>query len=732
MTVEVFNPPQTDDAIRAPLEALRSRIRRYVWIDGLAAGAVWLGLAFWLSLAVDWFFEPPAAVRAGLLIGTLVILGGVLWELVGRRAFVHLGDSSMALLLERRFPHLQESLLTAVELGPSDETGTGSEPIEPDRDPRNADEAAIPVSAGRWHSEMLAHTRRRAAERAAGLSVAAVLNPRPLRRRIAAAIFLLAAVAALAVAWPHVAGVWTRRCLLMADELWPRRARLAVDGFPGGVAKVARGGDLEIVARADTSMPLVPQVVHIRYRMEGGARGRLAMTRIGAAEPGKDPFQEFSYTFRGLLTPVRLDVLGGDDAVRDLRIEVVDSPTLEMSIKCEYPKYTRLAPRQMPVTGTMPIPRGSRVTVLGRANKDLVRIQVASVQEQPASPPEVMEPAADRRSFAYAIERLDKDATLAFSLLDADGIRSREPVRLALAALPDEPPRLSVQLRGIGPAITPKARLPVAGRVADDYGIARAWFEAVVDQQAPVEQAVPVPGDRPTEVAVDDALEVEPLGIAPGRKLLASLKAADGCDLAGEPNVGSSERWLLDVVSPEQLRAMLDARELVLRQRFEAIVHEVAETGDLLARFDALRVERAMQNGRKNAHETLGVSEAFDDIRLQLVNNRIDTEELIGRLQSGIATPLRDIAERMFPELERRLEGLRAVLEDQEAAVAKRDHAQEQNDAILAAMKEVLNRMLELENFNEAVELLRQIIQHQEKLNHQTKERQKQKLRDLR
>ena len=61
------------------------------------------------------------------------------------------------------------------------------------------------------------------------------------------------------------------------------------------------------------------------------------------------------------------------------------------------------------------------------------------------------------------------------------------------------------------------------------------------------------------------------------------MKAADLCDLrpAG-PNVGISERWLLDVVSPEQLRAMLEARELVLRQRFEAIIQDVTETRDLL------------------------------------------------------------------------------------------------------------------------------------------------------
>ena len=46
---------------------------------------------------------------------------------------------------------------------------------------------------------------------------------------------------------------------------------------------------------------------------------------------------------------------------------------------------------------------------------------------------------------------------------------------------------------------------------------------------------------------------------------------------------------------------MLEARELVLRQRFEAIIQEVTETRDLLARMDfaAGRQGRCGQTGRQ-------------------------------------------------------------------------------------------------------------------------------------
>ena len=52
-------------------------------------------------------------------------------------------------------------------------------------------------------------------------------------------------------------------------------------------------------------------------------------------------------------------------------------------------------------------------------------------------------------------------------------------------------------------------------------------------------------------------------------------------------------------------------------------------------------------------------------------------------------------------------------------------------DVILAAMRQVLAKMIELEDFNEAVRLLREIIEAQERLKQQTGRLHKEKLRQL-
>jgi hypothetical protein len=421
----------------------------------------------------------------------------------------------------------------------------------------------------------------------------------------------------------------------------------------------------------------------------------------------------------------------------------------------------------------MQLPVGARIAVRARSNKDLVGVTVESALEEPPKAPEPLTPSAgDPRRFAYTIDKLVKDKTLLFTLADTDGIKSREPVRLTLSALEDRRPELSVQLRGIGSAVTPQASIPAAGRVDDDYGIARVWFEYAIDKQEPKIAPIASPPGNATQYNLSQTFDVRPLALKPGQKLALCVRAEDRFDLMAGPNVGTSDRWLLDVVTPEQLRTMLQSRELVLRQRFESLIKDVTDARDSLARVDfapapagppakapspgskgaepgdvpevrpdrsperlaaqrLMQVQWAQQNSRKSAYETAGLAEAFLQMREELINNRIDTEELKLRLEDGIAKPLKRVADEMFPELDRRLDRLQLALADPAAGSESLKQALQQVDAILQVMRQVLGRMIELEDFNEAVELLKSILQSERSLHEETKRRHKEKLRDL-
>src|SRR5262245_21610887 len=107
------------------LGRLRGRIRRYVALEGTAIVLVVVGAAFWVSLAIDYWFELTSPARAFLL---AVVMAGVAVAFVwyfALRVLRGLRHRGLALVLERHFPQLNDRLITAVEL--SDSPGERSE-----------------------------------------------------------------------------------------------------------------------------------------------------------------------------------------------------------------------------------------------------------------------------------------------------------------------------------------------------------------------------------------------------------------------------------------------------------------------------------------------------------------------------------------------------------------------------------------------------------------------------
>jgi hypothetical protein len=837
MSVEIQQQPLAP-RIAALLSSLRLRIRGYVWTEGLAAIVVTLGLAFWLSLAFDWLFEPPWQVRAAMLVVTGAAVLAVANRLIFSRVFRPIDDTNLAVVLERRFRDYHDSLLTTVELNTQSAHRTG------------------------FNQQMLDDTRRQAVERSQHVRLNEVFRMGPLVRTLVGAAALAVSILVFAVTAREAFATWVHRVVLLdRDMLWPRANHVRVQGFPADrTLKVAKGFDFEVAALADlTGKFKLPENVQIRYHTADGTRGRDNMTAVGVAGP-RDPDQKYAYVFKGVTSSIGFDVYGGDDRDRDYHIEVVDNPTIShMELACKYPEYTGRPANTVPASALVQLPQGTEVTISCETNKDLEQVVITQmVGDKLTTFADLnLSTVGDHRHFTTPMMVLNEDTTLLFELHDADGIRTRDPVRLVLAARADEIPMVALRLRGISSAITPQARLPVAGEAHDDYGLSRLWFEYQLDQSKNANRRViqtvepaptnsqtdetaaksTVPGEvdfrasitasdgrprtqveiKPTDgealdikrlAEISDTLHREGvktpddlahvnlpeaqslaaaiktqeqldqlLAFTPkvGQQLLFTLKAADNCTLGPAPNVGQGERYQLDIVPPEQLLSMLEGRELMLHQQFEVIYQEMLDSREALARIDFvssdakklddgkgaepgdtdhpkgaepgdktngdkgtdssdpkriselrdLRVARAIDNSDRSAHETLTVADSFDDIREEMINNRVDTPELQNRLKNQIADPLRHISVDMFPELRQRLTQLRQVLDKPAAGPEKLQAAVEQSDAILKEMKAVLDKMLELDTFNDVVEKLRDIISAQEQLNRHTQEKQK-------
>ena len=153
------------------------------------------------------------------------------------------------------------------------------------------------------------------------------------------------------------------------------------------------------------------------------------------------------------------------------------------------------------------------------------------------------------------------------------------------------------------------------------------------------------------------------------------------------------------------------------------VVVESAAAGADPAPADGWQIEagRLAESATRAAGETLEIAAAFRTIRAELDNNALLNEELEGRLVGQIAVPLTALAKGDLP-------GLSSVARG--AAAPDRDLLLSRTDEVLTRMRAVLDKMMELESYNEVIELLRGVIRTQEEIRSETLRRQRQRARE--
>lgn len=737
--------------LHSVLSRLRRLIRLYVWVEGLAATVAVAGTLFWLGLAVDWLMEPSPPVRIVLVVAAMATIFAVSYRWLFSRAVRPLGDSNLALLLERRYPQLNDSLLTSLRL----------QNIQANGDIEYA---------------LLEHSARTALKRLGGTRMRNVLNFTPAFRTVAMAAAMLVTIGMFGYFARDTFGFWIQR-LMLSEKPWPRQTRLFVEGFRPGPhgrrsEKIGRGADFKLVVRADAGLAEPPpDIVEMRYRKPNGIRGRVSLTRIGRAVPGRDAYQRYEYTLKHVTQPLTIQIVGGDARIDDLYLEVVEVPQIvEMMLRCRYPSYLGRKDRTLVVSGTMQVPSGTDMTIAARANKHLTQVRVIEVP--PSGDPEIVHPdVSDPHRFRHTLGRVEGDRRLLFELTDIDGVHTQTPYRLALEAMRDAPPQVRIRVAGVGQSVTPNARIRLSGQVQDDYAVHRVWMESRVDEQSPVSTSLVTDNKPMAELDIAHVLDASKLPEderwEPDQKVNLAVKASDAYDLAGGPNVGTSQLFVFDVVTSDELRSILQRRELLLRRRFETIRAEMMDTRDLMTRIPAatqldpeppeilanepepadqqsekrkdftadpktrLRLARTIQNIERAAHESGEVADAFEVIRDELVNNRIDSVEHRTRLEQGIVQPLRGLSTGRLPALEDELRAIQAKAADQPAQNEDIRNVLRIADEILVEMQKILDAMLELESYNEVIEMLRDIIDEQQSIQQRTKQQRQDKLRQL-
>ena len=694
--------PTLDESVTARLRAVAARLRGYVLLEGVAWVIGFLFVAAVVQFSLDYGTRGLRwSMRASL--SALIVAGAawVLWHRVISPLRVRVGLAETANLIERRFPDLSSLLVSAVRFS----LGEVGSP-----------EANSPT--------LVASVVSSVGPRVRSLDFNTVLDPRRARRSAfgVGGALLMALIAALAM--PEVMRLWFARNVLLQNVEWPRRTHLSVD-LPHGELVGARGDDLTVQAYAEG---VQPREVEIVFTTASGQRGRETMVTVGS-----EGAYRFRYTFKNAQEDFVFHLEGGDDETQTFPARLLERPRVTWSqLRIVPPAYTRLEAFTLGdgERAAQVLP-GSDVTFTIAANKPIAQAVLMAGNKTVA--PAV----ADGERHVVTISPKDTQ-TYHFSLVDEFGLEDKQPIRFALRVVKDEPPRVRMKLPGVGEMVTPEAVLPIELEFADTYGLASAELvfqvtrDGARDQGGSVlrEGSIPLATFRPHLTTFSTSLtwSVSSEGVTPGDRLTLFARAADFDDVSG-PNSAESPPIALRVVTRDELLAELARREQEFRMDFERLIDSQEQLrGRLLTLIGLSNSEGGSEEfsttvvtlerrQRSIAGSVNVVRQQVEQVLAEHRINQLATQSIEERLGLGIAEPLGRLTTRDLPDA---ADTIRRWSRDPQGEVGLT--VDPQQVALLSQMRAILANMLQWEGYQEAVNMLRDILRLQNELRTETKD----------
>ena len=732
--------------------------------------AIWLGAMFWVGLAIDYLpvllgaSEMPWNARLNLLLLVAAVLLYITLRWILSRLLVRMSDRSMALLMERQFGVFHDSLVTVVELA------------------GHRSDASDVTQKMLFHSEQHALQQLRKVRLAEIFNLTPLARKMGVVAVLGASLFGLDYVArdSLDLAFRRLyllsSDDWPRRAEIMIDGF--RDGRLKVARGSNVSLRVFAMANKHV---PDYCTVYYHTEQGDRGRVHMRRRGRVHRGRqefIYDGVPFKSILSNVRFDVLGFdhrLKDHQLQVVDSP-SLTDVQLDCTFPDYLvDEELGIHLPRTERLTP------GTR-LPTGTRILIRATADKPLTHIELLDTTTGNLQEWSVAGNTDSSAEFTYEIRELVDDVAFAVTLHDVDGVSNKQPFRIMIGAVRDAVPQVAVNLQGIGNAATPQAMIPIQGRITDDNALEDAWFHLrQIMQPADAEDAEQTDQNQ-NGTSEDAATTVEhkfPITLWPGaeqqhsldlreqqrdptrrfqlqagQRVVLMVRATDRYDLDDKPHVGSSDPFGLEIVTADQLISRLETAEISLRRRLQQVVEELHGTRDSVIRvrssFDdgsssdedgaepgdeeavdakalqrsrslrLLRVHRAAQDVLRSKEEVYGIGLAFDDIRAELINNRVDTTERIEHIQREIADPLKEIARAAYPLAVQTLEALESALDETQRRVTLAESAVGKMDEILLDLEHILKQVLDLESYNELIDIVRSIIDDQDRLIEET------------
>lgn len=704
-------------AARARLQQQKKRARTGIWIETLGVVALLVVAYAVPTLLTDRFLRLEWIFRA-LLLGTFAI---VVVRTVRRRLMqplvVQLSDEEIALAVERKSPELEQALISSLQFD-VDLAQEGSRSIE--------------------SRELKARVVQDMRDRLHAIPFARAIDARRVRKFALGIVTMLVFFGAWAGIDTQSLGIWASRNVFLTNTDWPRYTTLAFAGAEDGVVRLPQGDALTV--RVDVQGP-VPDQMFLDYAFgEAGGDGDAGTEPMSRTGDG-----EFSWSIDSVLEDLTLTVQGGDSLPVELRVQIVERPRIDdLGIRVTLPDYMEREPYDVPPTeGELRLPRGAMLTLSGTSQKDLQQAFLLFGNDRKVP----LTLGGDGRSFGGDF-RPEQTGLLTIDVIDSDSLGAGTPPKLLLRVGEDKPPTIESRLRGIGSAISFKARIPVELKVRDDFGLREvgAVMRAVEDtprDRGPGDEGADPIADAPwqdaqptydstfersalryeTEASVDlmtwnkEPREDSPANpIRPGMLLSLRYWAKDNFG-PGDPQEGSSETMTFRVVTNEQLIEELRRRQVEQRDELQGVTDEedaamlqLIETVNPNEAGEKALLARTLFKALARRQQTLGrrtrfVEEAYQRILWEYENNRLIESNKIRQTENLITVPLDQLAREAFPASARLVDRFLRTGDE-----TVRDEAVESYREIKMRLQAVLKHMEQMEKLAALLEELRNVI----------------------
>jgi len=723
-TTTTTMPFDIPSPVAVRLRGLRRKIAAWLLVDGFSRFLFWVIVLIGVDLGIDWLFRMDRPQRGVVLVMMAAALVLIAYRRLVRPLSLSPADDALCLKVEDQHKQLGQSLISAVQFS------------------RIGDVRSLGVSP-----VLVRATIDHGVRSATAVDFGGALNRARFRGNLAMLCLLAAGLIGIGVgvAYTNTMSTWFYRNILLADRPWPRDTYLIVRGVDKGRVVIPRGDDWPLIVDVSEDSRHLPDRVYVDFRPAYG-RPSEVIERV-------QDKRRFTTEFKNVVEPFRFRVRSRRSRTSWMTVDLVDRPSVEeLRLHVTAPDYAGGEKEELPSgRGPYYVLPGSHLDIQGTANKPLSSATLTAAGRTHRLT------ISDETRFSGHVAAEDLVAgPYDISLVDTESptpLISRRPTRFTIKVKPDRAPRIRAKLIGISGMVVPGASIPIDLRITDDFAVTAAalryrWRTETSDAEGNT-------GVLPLEVEKDElgksslsmevVFELGPLKIPADAGLNFHVEANDNDAISG-PKTGKSTEFLLRVVSEDRLRADLLRREKEQRQELEQILKNqedvMTQCEVLLATVrgkEGFPVEQRQVLAKAQKRQKLlgtnleAVAMRLRSILIEVQNNHLEEEDgpIQRRLQNQIIGPMLDLAGDAMPSAAVQLDQARRLARE----TAQRDEALDtaivQQREIVEELRVVLRHMVKSESYQEAVNLLYEIVKSQQDLRKMTAEEARERVRQI-